>query len=83
MQRMQFHNAAGRNFNDVTVATVVFDANGQFVTGGEKLERLSHSGFVAKSTLDLTPGKYLMRPVARDSEGAHMAARNGIVVIPN
>lgn len=82
MQRMQFHNAAGRNFNDVTGATVVFDANGQFVTGGEKLERLSHSGFVAKSTLDLTPGKYLIRPVARDSEGAQMAARNGIV-IPN
>jgi hypothetical protein len=62
---MQFHDAAGRNFNDVTVAAVVFEDNGKFVTGGEKIkmrpldasiERLSHTGFVAKSTLDLTPG---------------------------
>jgi VWFA-related protein len=93
VQRMQFHKADGRNFDDVTVATVVFDDNGKFVTGGEKLvkmrlldasiERLGHTGFVVKSTFDLKPGKYLVRQVVRDSEGAHMAARNGIVVIPN
>jgi VWFA-related protein len=93
VQRMQFHKADGRNFDDVTVATVVFDDNGRFVTGGEKLvkmrlldasiDRLGHTGFVVKSTFDLKPGKYLVRQVVRDSEGAHMAARNGIVVIPD
>ena len=58
------------------MATVVFDDNGKFVTGGEKLvkmrlldasiERLGHSGFVVKSTFDLKPGKYLVRQVVRD-----------------
>ena len=93
VQKMQFRKADGRNFDEVTVATVVFDDNGKFVTGGEKLvkmrlldasiERLGHSGFVVKSTFDLKPGKYLVRQVVRDIEGPHMAARNGIVVIPN
>jgi hypothetical protein len=93
VKRMQFHKADGRNFDDVTVATVVFDDNGKFVTGGEKLvkmrlldssvERLGHTGFVVKSTFDLKPGKYLVRQVARDSEGLHMAARNAFVLIPN
>ena len=93
VQRMEFHKADGRNFDEVTVATVVFDDNGKFVMGGEKLvkmrlldasiERLGHTGFVVKSTFDLKPGKYLVRQVVRDTEGPHMAARNGIVVIPN
>jgi VWFA-related protein len=93
VQRMQFHKADGRNIDEVTVATVVFDDNGKFVSGGEKLvkmrlldasiERLGHTGFVVKSSFDLKPGKYLVRQVVRDSEGAQMAARNGIVVIPN
>ena len=93
VEKMQFHKADGRNFDEVTVATVVFDDNGKFVTGGEKLvkmrlldasiERLGHTGFVVKSTFDLKPGKYLVRQVVRDSEGAQMAARNGIVIIPN
>ena len=93
VQRMQFHKADGRNFDEVTVATVVFADDGKFVTGGEKLakmrlldssfERLGHAGFTVKSTFDLKPGKYLVRQVVRDSEGSHMAAHNGIVVIPN
>ncbi len=93
VQNMQFHKADGRNYDEVTVATVVFDDNGKFVMGGEKLvkirlldasiERLGHSGFTVKSSFDLKPGKYLVRQVVRDTEGSHMAARNGIVVIPN
>jgi hypothetical protein len=47
------------------------------------IERLGHAGFTVKSTFDLKPGKYLVRQVVRDSVGSHMAARNGIVVIPN
>lgn len=93
VQRMQFHKVNGRNFDDLTVATVIFDDNGKFVTGGEKLvkmrlldssiARYGHTGFVVKSTFDLKPGKYMVRQVARDSEGVQMAARNAIVVIPN
>jgi hypothetical protein len=35
-----------------------------------------------KSSFDVKPGKYMVRQVVRDSEGAQMAARNGTVVIP-
>jgi uncharacterized protein (DUF2141 family) len=90
---MQFHKAEGRNFNNVTVATVIFDDNGKFIMGGEKLvkmrlldssiERYGHTGFVVKSTFDLKPGKYMVRQVVRDSEGAQMAAQSATVVIPN
>ena len=90
---MKFRKSEGRNFDDVTVATVVFDDNGKFVVGGEKfvkmrlldasIERMGHTGFVVKSTFDLKAGKYLVRQVVQDSEGAQMAARSAIVVIPD
>ena len=93
VRNMKFRKSEGRNFDDVTVATVVFDDNGKFVMGGEKfvkmrlldasIARMGHTGFVVKSTFDLKPGKYLVRQVVQDSEGAEMAARSAIVVIPN
>lgn len=89
---MHFRKSDGRNYDDLTVATVVFDENGNFVTGGEKIlemrlldktyERMSHTGLVMKSSFDLKPGKYMVRQVIRDSEGAQMAAKSGSVVIP-
>jgi hypothetical protein len=90
---IHFRKADGRNFDDLTVATVIFDDNGNFVTGGEKIlemrlldktfDRLSHTGVVMKSSFDLKPGKYMVRQVIRDSEGSQMAAKNGTVVIPD
>ena len=92
LKGIHFRKAEGRNYDDLTVATVIFDENGNFVTGGEKLlemrlldktyERLSRTGVTMKSSFDVKPGKYLVRQVVRDSEGAQMAARNGAVVIP-
>ena len=89
---MPFRKAEGRNWDNLTVATVIFDENGNYVTGGEKLlemrlldttyARISKTGLTMKSSFDLKPGKYLVRQVIRDSEGAQMAARNGAVVIP-
>jgi VWFA-related protein len=89
---MRFRKAEGRSFDDLTVATVVFDENGNYVTGGEKivqmrlldatLEKLSRTGLTVKSSFEVKPGKYVVRQVVRDSEGAQMAARNGTVVIP-
>ena len=46
------------------------------------IERMGYTGFVGESTFDLEPRKYLVRQVAQDSEGAQMAARSAIVVIP-
>ena len=92
LKGMHFRKAEGRNFDDLTVATVVFDENGNFITGGEKFvkmrlldatfEKLSRTGLTVKSSFEVKPGKYMVRQVVRDSEGAQMAARNGTVVIP-
>jgi len=92
LKGMHFRKAEGRNLDDVTVATVVFDENGNFITGGEKLVKmrlldatfatLSRTGLTVKSSFQVKPGKYMVRQVVRDSEGAQMAARNGTVVIP-
>jgi VWFA-related protein len=89
---IRFRKADGRNHDNLTIATAIFDENGNFVIGGEKVvemrlldktfERLSHSGFTLKSSFDIKPGTYLVRMVVRDSEGAQMAARNGAVSIP-
>jgi hypothetical protein len=90
---IHFRKADGRNRDNLTVATAIFDQNGNYVTGGEKViemrlldttfDRLSHSGFTVKSSFDVKPGAYMVRMVVRDGEGTQMAARNGAVVIPN
>jgi VWFA-related protein len=92
LKGIRFRKAAGRNRDDLTIATAIFDENGNFVTGGQKIvemrllettmDRLSRSGFTVKSSFDIKPGTYLVRLVVRDAEGAQMAARNGAVSIP-
>ena len=92
LKSLHFRKAEGRNRNDVTLATAIFDDNGNLVTGGEKilemrlfdgtLDKLGKSGISVKSSFDLKPGSYLVRLVVRDAEGEQMAAKNGAVVIP-
>jgi VWFA-related protein len=89
---VHFRKDAGRNNDQLTIVTGIFDENGQFVTGVQKTidmklldttyDRLSRSGLTVKSSFDVKPGTYLVRLVVRDAEGAQMAARNGAVVIP-
>lgn len=92
VKNMHFRKAEGRNVNDLTLATAIFDENGNFVTGGEKtvkmqlrdatFERLTKTGLTIKSSFAVKPGRYMVRQVVRDSEGSQMAARNGAVEIP-
>jgi len=92
LKNMHFRKADGRSVDDLTLATAIFDENGNYVTGGEKIvqmklrdttyDRLTRSGFTVKSSFSVKPGRYLVRQVVRDSEGAQMAARNGAVEIP-
>ena len=92
VKSIRFRKALDRNNDRLTIVTGIFDENGQFVTGLEKIvdmklrdttyDRLSRSGFTVKTSFDVKPGTYLVRLVVRDSEGAQMAARNGAVVIP-
>ncbi len=93
LQGVHFRKAGGRNLDDLTVATAIFDVNGNFVVGAQKTlemkledatyQKLLQGGLTVKSSFDLKPGKYLVRQVIRDSEGSQMAARNGAVDIPN
>jgi len=90
---VHFRKADGRTRDDLTVATAIFDENGNYVTGGEKIvemklldptyDRLVRSGLNLKTSFDVKPGTYLVRQVVRDSEGSQLAARNGAVIIPN
>jgi VWFA-related protein len=92
LKGIRFRKAQDRNYDQLTIVAGVFDENGGFVTGAEKIidmklrdatyQRLSRSGFTVKSSFDVKPGTYLVRLVVRDAEGEQMAARNGAVVIP-
>ena len=92
LKNMHFRKADGRSNDDLTLATAIFDDNGNYVTGGEKTvqmhlrdttyERLTRTGLTVKSSFAIKPGRYLVRQVVRDSEGSQMAARNGAVEIP-
>jgi VWFA-related protein len=89
---IHFQKLLGRNNDQLTIVTGIFDENGNFVTGLSKVvemnlldttyTRLSRSGFTVKTSFDVRPGTYLVRLVVRDAVGAQMAARNGAVVIP-
>jgi len=89
---IHFQKLLGRNNDQLTIVTGIFDENGNFVTGLSKIvdmnlldttyTRLSRSGFTVKTSFDVKPGTYMVRMVVRDAVGAQMAARNGAVVIP-
>jgi len=93
LKDLRFRMADGKHYNELNIATVIFDDNGNYLTNGGKIvklrlldsafEKWCSTGLTVKSGFELKPGKYLIRQVVRDSEGAQMAARNGIVVIPD
>ena len=92
VKSIHFRKLLGRNNDELTIVTGLFDENGNFVTGLSKVvemnlldstfTRLSRSGFTVKTSFDVKPGTYLVRLVVRDAVGGQMAARNGAVVIP-
>ncbi len=91
LRRLRFKKLDGRNDDNLTVVSVLFDRNGNYVTGmsknvemrlrDETLARLS-AGITVKTNFDVKPGTYVVRLVVRDSEGQAMAAQNGAVEIP-
>jgi VWFA-related protein len=92
LKDLRFRMADGKHYNQLNVATVVFDDNGNYLVNSGKIvklrlldsafEKWCSTGLMVKSGFDLKPGKYLIRQVVRDSEGAQMGAHNSIVVIP-
>jgi VWFA-related protein len=93
VKNVRFQKLAERSCNKLTVVTVIFDNNGNYLVGEEKTvnlklsgpayEHVMNSGLALKGNFDLKPGKYVVRQVIRESEGAQMSARTGTVDIPN
>jgi len=89
---LRFRKADGRNLENLTVITALFDRQGNYVTGEQKtiefhlldatLERLTRSGLNMKSSLPAKPGTYLVREVVQESEGGALSASNMQVDIP-
>jgi VWFA-related protein len=92
VKHLRFRKENGRNRDDLTVVSGLFDRNGNLVTGNSKtvemrlkdqtLESRLNAGITVKSSFDVKPGSYMIRLVIRDSEGQEMAAANGTVDIP-
>jgi VWFA-related protein len=92
VKHLRFRKADGRNNDTLTIVGGVFDHNGNYVTGNQKvvdmklkdqtLETLPEAGVTLKSTLDIASGSYVVRLVVRDSEGQLMSAQNSVVEIP-
>ena len=92
LKNLRFRKADGRNNDNLTILSGVFDRNGNYITGIQKtvelrlldatLEKLLNSGISVRTNFDVAPGSYVIRLVVRDSEGQTMAARNGVVEIP-
>jgi VWFA-related protein len=92
VRNLRFRKADGRNNDNLTILSGVFDRNGNYITGMTKtvqmrlldatLERVLNSGITVRTNFEVVPGSYVIRLVVRDSEGQSMAARNGVVEIP-
>ncbi len=92
IRHIHFRKVDGRNRDDLTIVSGLFDRNGNYVTAIEKklemrlkdetLEKRGGSGVTVRTSFDVKPGSYLVRLVVRDAEGQMMSAENGAVEIP-
>ncbi len=91
VRHLHYRKEQGRNNNSLTVVAVVFDRNGNYVTGNQKTLQMHWkdetlgtklaSGVTLKSSFDVKPGSYMVRLVVRDDDG-QLAAQNGAIEIP-
>jgi VWFA-related protein len=89
---LRFQKAAERNNDTVTVVTGVFDGNGNYVAGiqrvvqlhlrDQSLTALRNAGISVEERFTVPPGRYLVRLVVQDAGGQTTAARNEGVEIP-
>ena len=77
---------------DVTVVCALFDSNGNYLKGVQKVvelrlkdENVEHRrnlGLTMNADFDVKRGGYMIRVVARDAEGQQMATANDVMEIP-
>ena len=92
VRRLRLHKADGRNNDELTVVSALFNGNGNLVQGLQKtvtmhlkdetLATKLGSGITVKTSFDVKPGSYLVRLVVRDAEAQLVSAENGAVRIP-
>jgi hypothetical protein len=92
VKKLSLRKDAGRNVDNITVVTGLFDNDGNYVAGVEKLvelrlldetlEKRLGSGIAVKTSFPVHPGRYVVRMVVRDSEGEQMATQSSLVEIP-
>jgi VWFA-related protein len=90
LKLFKFQKVEGRNHNVVTLVYGLFDRDGNYTQGIQKvltlllkdetLERLN-PGVTVRTTFDVQPGTYLIRLVVRDAEEQKLSATNGAVQI--
>lgn len=92
LKHLRFRKADGRNRNDLTVVSALFDHDGNYLTGSSKtvtlrlrdetLESRLNSGITVRTNFDVKIGSYLVRLVLRDAEGQMMSAGSDAIEIP-
>ena len=93
LKLLHFHKSADRNDNDLTIVAALFDDNGNFISGFQKILQLRLTDktiellqgkppVTVKTTFDVKTGNYLVRLVVRDADQQQIAAENGAVAIP-
>ena len=92
VKKLSFRKEGDRNRNDLTVTTGLFDSDGNFVNGAQKvvemrllddtLEKRVANGIAVKNSFAVHSGRYVVRLVVRDSEGQTMSAQSSMVEIP-
>ena len=89
--KLKFKQEDGRNRNDVTVVCGIFDQDGNYVTGIQKVLEMRFrdetlaglsSGLSVRTTLKTSPGKYMVRMVVRDSEAQEITSLSRTLEIP-
>jgi len=92
LQALHFRKEADRNLDNLTFVTAVFDRDGHYVSGQQKvlelrlrdasLEKFLRTGIKVETEIAVKPGIYLVRTVVRDSESGQISALNRTVEIP-
>jgi VWFA-related protein len=92
MSSVRFRQEQDRHLNNLTFLTVLFDLDGKYVKGKEKvlelrlrdatLAALTRTGITLKTEFDVRPGTYLVRQIVRDSEAGQLSGLNRTVEIP-
>ena len=92
MSSVRFRQDQDRHLNNLTFITVLFDQDGKYMMGKEKvielrlrdatLAKLAQTGITLKTEFDLKPGTYLVRQIVRDSEAGQLSGLSHTVEIP-